>query len=167
MIIFVSKQGDAHDSSWEIWINKFNIFHENKWLHIKGFRNLFSENCAAHFCCVVRIMLFFKHFDPKLNEFCLKLSWTENEEMFIISWVFALYINIKLLWKDLMEEWREQTCLIRSYLRLLALVSTPSEGCNTALSWPAPADTVKPVYNDHLLGYLSAFWSSSRWPMAT
>ena len=27
--------------------------------------------------------------------------------------------------------------------------------------------TVKPVYNDHLMGYLSAFWSSSRWPGAT
>ena len=27
--------------------------------------------------------------------------------------------------------------------------------------------TVKPVYNDHLMGYLSAFWSSSRWPRAT
>ena len=23
--------------------------------------------------------------------------------------------------------------------------------------------TVKPVYNDHLVGYFSAFWSSSRW----
>ena len=29
------------------------------------------------------------------------------------------------------------------------------------------AITVKPVYNDHLMGYLSAFWSSSRWPRAT
>ena len=28
-------------------------------------------------------------------------------------------------------------------------------------------DTVKPVYNDHIIGYLSAFWSSSRWPRAT
>ena len=28
-------------------------------------------------------------------------------------------------------------------------------------------DTVKPVYNDHLMGYFSAFWSSSRWPRAT
>ena len=27
--------------------------------------------------------------------------------------------------------------------------------------------TVKPVYNDHLMGYFSAFWSSSRWPGAT
>ena len=27
--------------------------------------------------------------------------------------------------------------------------------------------TVKPVYNDHLMGYCSAFWSSSRWPRAT
>ena len=25
-------------------------------------------------------------------------------------------------------------------------------------------NTVKPVYNDHLMGYFSAFWSSSRWP---
>ena len=29
------------------------------------------------------------------------------------------------------------------------------------------AYTVKPVYNDHLMGYFSAFWSSSRWPRAT
>ena len=28
-------------------------------------------------------------------------------------------------------------------------------------------DRVKPVYNDHLMGYFSAFWSSSRWPRAT
>ena len=27
--------------------------------------------------------------------------------------------------------------------------------------------TAKPVYNDHLMGYFSAFWSSSRWPRAT
>ena len=27
--------------------------------------------------------------------------------------------------------------------------------------------TVKPAYNDHLMGYSSAFWSSSRWPRAT
>ena len=26
--------------------------------------------------------------------------------------------------------------------------------------------TVKPVYKDHLMGYFSAFWSSSRWPLA-
>ena len=25
--------------------------------------------------------------------------------------------------------------------------------------------TVKPFYNDHLMGYISAFWSSSRWPL--
>ena len=30
-----------------------------------------------------------------------------------------------------------------------------------------PWSTVKPVYNDHLMGYFSAFWSSSRWPRAT
>ena len=32
---------------------------------------------------------------------------------------------------------------------------------------PILANTVKPVYNDHLMGYFSAFWSSSRWPRAT
>ena len=26
-------------------------------------------------------------------------------------------------------------------------------------------NTMKPVYNDHLMGYFSAFWSSSRWPL--
>ena len=30
----------------------------------------------------------------------------------------------------------------------------------------AQLGTVKPVYNDHLMGYFSAFWSS-RWPRAT
>ena len=29
------------------------------------------------------------------------------------------------------------------------------------------AITVKPVYNDHLMEYFSASWSSSRWPRAT
>ena len=35
--------------------------------------------------------------------------------------------------------------------------------------WPVnsntmkPVNTVKPVNNDHLMGYFSAFWSSSRW----
>ena len=29
---------------------------------------------------------------------------------------------------------------------------------------PTSAYTVKPVYNDHLMGYFSGFWSSSRWP---
>ena len=33
--------------------------------------------------------------------------------------------------------------------------------------WRNNPDTVKPVYNDHLMGYFSAFWSSSRWPKAT
>ena len=27
--------------------------------------------------------------------------------------------------------------------------------------------TVKPTYNDHLMGYFSAFWSSYMWPLAT
>ena len=28
-------------------------------------------------------------------------------------------------------------------------------------------NTVKPVYNDHLMGHFAATWSSSRWPLAT
>ena len=28
-------------------------------------------------------------------------------------------------------------------------------------------NTVKHIYNDHQIGYLSAFWSLSRWPRAT
>ena len=37
-------------------------------------------------------------------------------------------------------------------------------GFRDYLCFPA---TMKPVYNDHLMGYLSAFCSSSRWPRAT
>ena len=39
----------------------------------------------------------------------------------------------------------------------------------TSSEWliAAISSTVKPVYNDHLMGYFSAFWSSSRWPLAT
>ena len=33
--------------------------------------------------------------------------------------------------------------------------------------WTSNNCTVKLVYNDHLMGYFSAFWSSSRWPLAT
>ena len=35
---------------------------------------------------------------------------------------------------------------------------------STSLVWIMAGYTVKPVYNDHLMGYFSAFWSSSRWP---
>ena len=35
------------------------------------------------------------------------------------------------------------------------------------MTWSGYTDTVKPVYNDHLMGYFSAFWSSSMWPRAT
>ena len=31
----------------------------------------------------------------------------------------------------------------------------------------AKENTVKPVYNDHLIGYFPVFWSSSKWPKAT
>ena len=35
--------------------------------------------------------------------------------------------------------------------------------CTHSSNW---LSTVKPVFNDHLMGYFSAFWSSSRWPLA-
>ena len=38
----------------------------------------------------------------------------------------------------------------------------------TSWSWPEyPGNLSSPVYSDHLMGYLSAFWSSSRWPRVT
>ena len=37
----------------------------------------------------------------------------------------------------------------------------------TSEAYRQVSNTVKPVYNDHLIGYFSAFWSSSRWPRAT
>ena len=46
--------------------------------------------------------------------------------------------------QQLVDGWNEEVCVVA-----------------------AQPNTVKPVYNDHLMGYLSAFWSSSRWPRAT
>ena len=38
-----------------------------------------------------------------------------------------------------------------------------SSGCGEL---PGNYSTLQPVYNDHLMGYFAAFWSSSRWPLA-
>ena len=42
---------------------------------------------------------------------------------------------------------------------------------HTVYQWPGAKlvnqKVYKPVYSDHLMGYFSAFWSSSRWPRAT
>ena len=41
------------------------------------------------------------------------------------------------------------------------------DGLSGTIKCRTEFDTVKPVYNDHLMGYFSAFWGSSRWPRAT
>ena len=54
--------------------------------------------------------------------------------------------------------------------RLAPILICHLADCTTGPWWMETIkvlDTVKPVYNDHLMGYFSAFWSSSRWPRAT
>ena len=38
---------------------------------------------------------------------------------------------------------------------------------STKVTVQLQTDTVKPVFNDRLMGYFYDFWSSSRWPTAT
>ena len=48
------------------------------------------------------------------------------------------------------------------------MVSLLTHICVTRPQWvKVKCSTGKPVYNDHLVGYFSAFWSSFRWPRAT
>ena len=53
-----------------------------------------------------------------------------------------------------------------------SMIAKPSHGLYDCLNSSinteqARDDAMKPVYNDHIMWYLSAFWSSSRWPLAT
>ena len=59
--------------------------------------------------------------------------------------------------------WLQTTRKYRKIYQAAGLV-IPSSGC---VYDPWIYYTVKPVYNDHLMRYFSAFWSSSRWPRAT
>ena len=47
------------------------------------------------------------------------------------------------------------------------LVYIHNDPVDTQYVLPLTSHTVKPVYNDHLMGYFSAFWSSLSWPRAT
>ena len=55
------------------------------------------------------------------------------------------------------------------YLSCAKLINKQNSSQSVGNMPPTPlsTSTVKPVYNDHLMGYFSAFWSSSRWPRDT
>ena len=53
--------------------------------------------------------------------------------------------------------------ILKAYKIILNRIVMPYEYHH----WFKHTDTVKPLYNDHLMGYFSAFWGSSRWPRAT
>ena len=61
--------------------------------------------------------------------------------------------------------WRKMYAIFLFFLEteMAQGVETFMEGKGAFLSH----DTVKPVYNDHRMGYYSASWSSFRWPRAT
>ena len=75
---------------------------------------------------------------------------------FVSTGMIAIVARLNLVYVFLFKgrrqcqgEWRHNSDALRRVLSSLFLF------------------TVKPVYNDHLMGYFSAFWSSSRWPRAT
>ena len=70
---------------------------------------------------------------------------------------------------DTLSEYLSQSlALFMSHSSLSYLIKCYVMVRDISSQWPRTlAYTVKPVYNDHLMGYLSAFWSSSRWPLAT
>ena len=64
----------------------------------------------------------------------------------------------------LLENWIISVEAVNCYMEMIRQIDLKNIVTPYITSIPG---TVKPVYNDHLLGYLSAFWSSSWWPRAT
>ena len=79
---------------------------------------------------------------------------------YILYTVNDTIITIALL-RFFLIHWH--TCL-QSYLQIQG---GPRSYYGKALLYDFDNLWVKPVYNNHLMGYFSAFWSSSRWPRAT
>ena len=81
--------------------------------------------------------------------------------------------TILLLWRMLSSQsHRKMVLLVALSYCSLRLFSNGSMGrahvsAGRVITYRNAIHTVKPVYNDHLMGYFSAFWRSSRWPLAT
>ena len=88
-------------------------------------------------------------------------------------WPFCIDLNVLMIGTVYLSRYFRVLLWLATY-RLHAYISgffSPalwwSCDCSIARSDAGLNDTVKPVYNDHLSWYFSAFWSSSRWPRAT
>ena len=87
-------------------------------------------------------------FDLRLNKWLSNQSW---------GWWFEIRLHPLRRQCNDITKWHVGNSVYRG-------VSDMTTWKNT---YVANDNTVKPVYNDHPMGYFSAFWSSSRWPMAT
>ena len=89
---------------------------------------------------------------------CLSRFYTEQTS----SWGVEKPINLRdMKWKNAAD--------IIDFALLTSELITCMPQPNRTTPWHVYIKEykVKPVYNDHLMGYLFAFWSSSRWPRAT
>ena len=91
-----------------------------------------------------------------------------QEMMFYIRfYLYTLHHTFYLL-----EQFKEPVFFIKDYdlrmshLKITTVTQRKDSYCNRfCCGYPLiNHNTVKPVYNDHLMGYFSAFWSSTRWP---
>ena len=92
-------------------------------------------------------------------------------------------VDTDVIWTDMAGEMKDLQSAVRKDLLITTLPVISARRCpilqdisgdiaqilsHSADTPPEETmNTVKPVYNDHLMGYFSVFWSSSRWPRAT
>ena len=92
--------------------------------------------------------LYLVYYVTALSRACTHISRRRNIVHHMFTWIFCYVI-----YKTVYPPTYTRHILIQHYI-----------WCNDEMF---RIYTVKPVYNDHLMGYFSAFWSSSRWPKAT
>ena len=99
------------------------------------------------------------------NALTIITIWEKNVAFFKIMWFD--FVCVACLIRRIIVEYD------MSIIQPVPILPTQSiENSTRAASFQddirtSTAYTVKPAYNDHLMGYFSAFWSSSRWPRAT
>ena len=101
---------------------------------------------------------------------CRSLSCLGITDGFIDTWFHTGHISIKAFNKEIacLLAYMEMSYPAEAWWWIYNITET--QYTIQLIHMEQRADeqiTVKPVYNAHLMGYFSAFWSSSKWPRAT
>ena len=123
----------------------------------------FCHNHQRNSCCTsVYDIYFVSAWVPIIMCFNFTLSLTCRDQVILV------YIYVNVIVADTLVLWIARS----SAPKILTVVDRSLFFMRKDLSCQCGRiieimNTMKPVYNDHLMGYFSAFWSSSRWPTAT